>query len=437
MIDRHVRIFNARKTPLAQPHLEPGYVPTDWLTSATRPRRIVLYSHDTQGLGHMRRNLLLARALLRLTPRPNILLIGGAREMGAFAIPEGIDCLTLPALHKESDGLYRPRSLSISLRRMLDMRASAIKAAVASYDPDLLLTDKVPLGAFGELRPTLDWLRERKKARCVLGLREILDEPAVAHREWAVEGNNAAVETYYDQVWIYGDRRIADPVREYGFSAAVAARLIYTGYLNRGAFLEDDPQAEAVLCAKIDLPEDARMALCCVGGGQDGFALARSFARAALPEGMVGVILTGPLMAASEQAALQQMLTDRPWLRLVTFLEEPTPLMRRADAVIAMAGYNTVCEILTLARRALLVPRVVPRREQLIRAQRLRDLGLVDMLHPRRLSAAALATWLARTPDPEQKPRLQLDMGALDRVAELVQTLAFRQFDIKESPCAD
>ncbi|WP_129672062.1 glycosyltransferase family protein [Candidatus Chloroploca sp. Khr17] len=385
----------------------------------------------------MRRNLLLARALLRLTPCPNILLIGGAREMGAFAIPEGIDCLTLPALHKEADGLYRPRSLSISLRRMLEMRASSIKAAVASYDPDLLLTDKVPLGAFGELRPTLDWLRARKKARCVLGLREILDEPAVARREWAAEGNNAAVETYYDQVWIYGDRRIADPVREYGFSAAVAARLIYAGYLNRAAFLDDDPQAEAALCAKIDLPEDARMALCCVGGGQDGFALARSFARAALPEGMVGVILTGPLMAASEQAVLQRMVAERPWLRLVTFLEEPTPLMRRADAVIAMAGYNTVCEILTLARRALLVPRVVPRREQLIRAQRLRDLGLVDMLHPRRVSPASLTSWLARTPDPALQPRLQLDMGALDHVAELVQALVFHQIDIKESPCAD
>jgi predicted glycosyltransferase len=421
--------YHEQRTP------EPGDELPRWLSGASRPRRIVLYSHDTQGLGHMRRNLLLARALLLLTPRPNILLIGGARELGALAIPDGIDCLTLPALHKERDGLYRPRSLTISLRRMIELRAGAIQATVASYDPDLLIADKVALGAFRELEPTLRWLRARGKARCVLGLRDILDAPSVARREWAADGSDTAVAAFYDQIWIYGDRRVCDPAREYGFSPAVAAKLVYTGYLDRGAFLEPDQTAEAALFAQLKLPAAARIALCCVGGGQDGFALAYAFAQATLPADLFGVIICGPFMPEAQQLQLQQLVAQRPQLRLATFVEEPAPLLRRAEAVIAMAGYNTVCEILALARRALLVPRIQPRREQLIRAQRLCDFGLVDMLHPRQLSAHALTTWLAAS--TTLTPHVRLDLGALNRLPELVQTLIVGLPTPKELICAD
>ncbi|HMQ31545.1 MAG TPA: glycosyltransferase, partial [Chloroflexaceae bacterium] len=433
----HMALARGAPTYRERPGPEQGQGRPDYLGDARRPRRIVLYSHDTQGLGHMRRNLLLARTLLRLSPRPNILLIGGARELGALAIPEGIDCLTLPALHKERDGAYRPRSLSISLRRIIGLRAGAIEATVASYDPDLLIADKVPLGAFGELEPTLRWLRARGRARCVLGLREILDEPGVVRREWAASGGDGAVDAYYDQIWVYGDPRVCDPASEYGFGPAVAAKLVHTGYLDRGAFLADGPEAEAALLAQLDVPAEARLALCCVGGGQDGFTLARAFARAALPEAMVGVILAGPFMPLAERLQLEQIVARRPQLRLAAFVEEPGPLLRRADAVVAMAGYNTVCEIMALGRRALLVPRVQPRREQLIRARRLRDLGLVDMLHPRRLSAPAIAAWLAAAPAAPPEVRARLDMGALDRLPDMVRRLAAGRPQLKEITCAD
>lgn len=437
MIDQRSRTAQASGARAYQQGPGPDQTPQGLAGGATRPRRIVLYSHDTQGLGHMRRNLLLARALLGLSPRPNILLVGGARELGALAIPEGIDCLTLPALHKQRDGAYRPRSLSISLRRMVELRAGAIQATVASYDPDLLIVDKVPLGAFGELEPTLRWLRDRGKASCVLGLREILDEPAVARREWAEDGGDAAVEAYYDQVWVYGDRRVSDPAREYGFSPAVAGRLVFTGYLDRGAFLGDEPAAEDAMLARLDLPPGLRLALCCVGGGQDGFALARAFACADLPHDMAGVILTGPFMPADERRAIEEIVARRPQLRVAAFIDEPGPLLRRASAVVSMAGYNTVCEILALGPRALLVPRVKPRREQLIRATRLNELGLVDMLHPRRLSAPALAAWLAAGDDRPADPRARLDMGALDRLPDMVRALASGRPELKAIACAD
>ncbi len=55
-------------------------------------------------------------------------------------------------------------------------------------------------------------------------------------------------------------------------------------------------------------------------------------------------------------------------------------LIKAADLVISMGGYNTICEILTQHTPALIIPRENPRQEQLIRAQQLHERGLVDFI---------------------------------------------------------
>lgn len=386
-----------------------------------RPRRIVLYSHDTQGLGHMRRNLLIAQTLLQVEPRPNILLIGGARELGALSIPPGIDCVTLPALGKSTDGSYQPRSLNVSLRRIIALRSSTIAATLQSFDPDVLIVDKTPRGAFDELVPGLEWLRARKKARIVLGLREILDEPEIARREWAHAGADRAIRRYYDAVWVYGDPHVYDPVAAYGFCRAVTKRLVYTGYIDRSRILAPSSNNNEPLQV-YGIPSDDRLLLCLVGGGQDGFALAAAFTRADLPAESCGVIVTGPFMPAEARDELAALVADRPHLRLLPFIDEPTTLIQHAAAVVTMGGYNTVCEVLAYAKPTLIVPRIKPRREQLIRAERMHALGLADLLHPDDLTPQALSAWLHRPHEPTAA-RERLDLGALDRLPLLVDRL--------------
>ena len=403
-----------------------------FVRNISRPRRIIFYSHDTQGLGHMRRNLLLAQTLLRLEPRPNILLIGGAREMGSLTIPQGIDCVTLPALHKSEQGHYQPRSLSISLRRISALRAGAIQAAVKSFDPDLLIVDKVPLGAFQELEPTLQWLKSQGTARCVLGLRDILDEPEVVEREWHAAGNDEAIRAYYDEVWVYGDPAVYDPAQEYGFGPDVTEKIVYTGYIDRRMSDSANKSQIDALWARLHIPDNTRVALCCVGGGQDGFSLAHAFANAPMPADMVGIIVTGPFMPVAEQQQLHRIAKERKNLRVLNFLEEPTPLIQRADMVITMAGYNTTCEVLSFAKRALLVPRVQPRQEQLIRAERLRDLQLVDMVHPEHLSPTAIGDWLTKTDIAVVNPHHRINLKGLDILPHLVNRLSYLAYDYME-----
>lgn len=396
-------------------------------TAKSRRPRIALYSHDTMGLGHMRRNLSIATALASSESHPIILMIAGAREAATFAMPAGVDCVTLPAFGKQANGQYRARSLALSVATLAALRANTIRATLESFQPDVLIVDKVPLGALQELEPGLTLLSARGRTRCVLGLRDVLDDPVVAHREWRLGQSDTAICNYYDAVWVYGDPTVYDPVREYGFSHETAVKVRYTGYLDRtvhnGAPAGKDPE----LLAQLELPP-GRLVLCLVGGGQDGYRLAAAFARAKLPPGTHGVIVTGPFMPPAAQKNLHQIASTHPRLRVIEFTTEPERLLRMADSVVAMGGYNTVCELLSFEKRTLIVPRVRPRREQLIRAKRLQELGLLDMLHPDDLTPRALAEWLARGGPTPAGMRNRIDFGGLTRLPHLLT-------DLLTTPC--
>jgi predicted glycosyltransferase len=390
--------------------------------SSSRRWRLALYSHDTMGLGHLRRNLLIAQALADSELGADILLISGAREANAYPLPDGVDCLSLPAICKGGDGRYRARSLDISLRELVTLRATTIRAALEAFRPDALIVDKVPRGAAGELEPALAQLRARGGTRCVLGLRDVLDDPATVRREWGRAGNEEAIREYYHAVWVYGDPAVYDPVREYRFPPDIAAKVRYAGYLDQGTRLESSGVDGAG-----SLPPDAAwtdpFVLCVVGGGQDGARLAEAFAQAELPPGTSGVIVTGPFMPGETQRRLRRLAEAHPRLHVLGFVVEPTRLICCADRVIAMGGYNTICEVLSFEKRALIVPRVRPRLEQWVRGERLRDLGLIDLLHPDDLSPAVLSCWLADAPTSPPRARHRIDLNGLAQLPRLLESL--------------
>ncbi len=380
--------------------------------------RIAFYSHDTMGLGHVRRNLLLAQTLQASALSPVTLLVAGSREAGTFAIPHGVDCLTLPAYAKNLDGEYGARHLEISVQELVRLRARTIRAALQDFAPDLLIVDNVPRGALGELDETLDALHAAG-TRIVLGIRDILDSGEAVRRQWTKEGNEAVLFKYFDGVWVYGDRRVCDPPTEYGWSASIAAKVTFTGYLDQRRRLTSLPDA-AALRRQLGIP-DGVLVLGMVGGGQDGADLAEAFVRTPVPDGTVAVLVTGPFMPPEARERLRVLSRHRRDLCVLDFVAEPTMLLACADRVVSMAGYGTVSEILSFGKPALLVPRDTPRQEQLIRAERLAALGLVDCLRQSELSPGAIQRWLLA---PKRGfEREVLDINGLQRIPRLVAEL--------------
>ena len=382
-----------------------------------RTLRIVLYSHDTMGLGHIRRNLLVARALSESHLDVDILLITGAREVGGFSLPANVDCLVLPSLYKEKNGGYRARYLGLSLQRLISLRSKILFAAVADFSPDILIADNIAPGALGELIPTLDYLRSQIGTRCVLGLRDILDAPETVATEWHSKGIADLLRSHYEEIWVYGDRAVYDPVKEYSFPADIADKVRFLGYLDQRKRLTQarDSQHDGVSPPYI---------LCTVGGGQDGAHLAETFVQARLPQGMRGVLLCGPHMDPAVRQRLHQFALSTSRHQVLDFVPEPARLVQGAAAVVCMGGYNSVCEVMSFDKRALVVPRVRPRQEQLLRAQHLSGLGILEMLAPDKLNADTLTDRLEHLLSrPEPSVHTRIDFKAIEKLPRALELL--------------
>lgn len=391
-------------------------------SSPARQARIALYSHDTMGLGHMRRNILLAQTLCASRLNAVSLIIAGAREASAFTMPAGVDCLTLPAMSKDDHGHYGSRHMPIALHEIVTLRAGAIQAALEAFQPDVLIVDNVPRGAQRELDPTLRALRAHGRTRLVLGLRDVLDAPSVVRAEWRRASNEQAIRDYYDAIWVYGDPQVCDPRVEYRFGSDVAARVRFAGYLDQRERLTLAADSGDGLLESLGLPP-GQLVLGLVGGGQDGALLADAFTRAELPDDTNAVLVTGPFMPADVRRELARRSDQHPRLRVLEFVREPAHLLARADRVVAMGGYGTTCEILSFEKHALVVPRVKPRREQWIRARRLAALGLVHTLDLDDARPEQISAWLAQELGAPPSARARLDFGGLQRVPELLAEL--------------
>src|SRR5687768_7527674 len=200
----------------------------------THNPRILLYSHDTYGLGHLRRTLAIAGQLSQDLPSARLLLITGSMVAGAFNLPPHLDLIKLPALSKRSDGRYKARVLPLSLTETIAWRSQMILQAVSVFQPDLVLVDKTPAGVQDELLPTLRYLKTwQPQTQLVLGMRDIEDDPEATCAEWEASGARQLHEEIYDHLLLYGEPAVFDPVREYKMSPTAAAKLVTCGYLGR------------------------------------------------------------------------------------------------------------------------------------------------------------------------------------------------------------
>lgn len=388
--------------------------------------RIVLYSHDTLGYGHFRRNIMIANSLHNLARAPDILMLAGMREAGRFDLPEGTDIISLPAYSKDAEGNYSARHCSLPLAELAALRAATILAAVQAFKPDILIIDNVPRGAQNELEPTLRHLKETGGTHVVLGLRDVIDTADEVRRQWLLQDNFTAVEQWYDEVWVYGSAGFYNLVEEYGMGPDFAAKTRFTGYLNRNHAV--DPARALKIRTEVLANDPRPYVLVMVGGGRDGMQLCESFAQAKLPAGMRGILVTGSQIPPAEAAYIAALVQANPDITLLDFVPETLALIAGAERVIAMGGYNSICEVLSLKKHALIIPRVTPRAEQLIRAERLSQKGYLDLLHPQDLTPLALEQWM-RSPaptesaDPDDNP---ITMNGLENIAHFANEALIR-----------
>ncbi|TDR93978.1 glycosyltransferase family protein [Enterovirga rhinocerotis] len=337
--------------------------------------RVMIYSHDTFGLGHLRRSRAIANALVGERPGFSAIIVSGSPVIGSFEFGSGVDYVRVPGVTKLPDGDYRSLNLNLSIEEATGLREALIRQTAETFDPDVLIVDKEPTGFRGEIVPTLDLMR-RRGARIVLGVRDVMDDPALLVPEWERKGAADVLARCYDEVWVYGLPEIYRPLAAFDLPEHLVRDTAYTGYLRR------ELPAEPILTRYPGLTRRPFI-LVTTGGGGDGddvieWVLSAYEADPSIP--LPAVVVFGPFINRDRRRGFMARIARHPKLDAISFDTKLEVLMSRAEAVVAMGGYNTFCEILSLDKRSLIVPRTKPRREQLIRAEEASRLGLVSML---------------------------------------------------------
>jgi predicted glycosyltransferase len=380
--------------------------------------RVLIYSHDSYGLGHLRRCRAIAHSLVARFKSVSVLILSGSPIIGSFDFRARVDFVRIPGVIKLQNGEYTSLGLHIDLEQTLSMRESIIFHTAISFKPHVFLVDKEPTGLKGEVVSTLETLRDQGTIN-ILGLRDVMDEAASLKVEWRRKRVRPALEHLYHDIWVYGLGLMGNPVEGLGLPESVQKKISFTGYLER------ELPSDRNWLAPVNL--DTPYFLVTAGGGGDGVEMVDWVISAyEIDPGIThrAIIVTGPFMPSASQQDFHERCENLDKVEIITFDTHIELLMEKAVAIVAMGGYNTFCEILSLDKRALIVPRSKPRREQLIRACRAVVLGLVSMLDPENgRDPRTMATALHELPG-QQLPSAHAIKGLLDGhecVAELIR----------------
>lgn len=385
--------------------------------------RILMYSHDTFGLGHLRRCRAIAHSIVEQFKGVSILIISGSQIAGAFDFKARVDFVKIPSVIKLYNGEYDSIGEYIDIEEILQMRKLIIQRTAEAFNPDIFIVDKEPMGLKGELEPTLEMFKDTK-TKTVLGLRDVMDSPELLKEEWSKQSMLEKIDNFYDAAWIYGPEHFWNPLEGLDVSESLKSKINYVGFLER--------ENHAVTSSEnYSLPD--KYILVTAGGGGDGIAIMEQVLAAREYDPQIDfpiVMVLGPFMKSENRDRIRLRASRLANVTVIDFENRMEVLMQKAVGLVGMCGYNTFCEVLSFDRKALFVPRTKPREEQYIRAKRSTEIGLSSMLTPEEAAIPSKMAKALRDLPKQKLPSESLaknDMAGLDNICVEVQKISEHQ----------
>lgn len=394
-----------------------GQTPAPSDAGAAEPRRVLFYSHDGTGLGHLRITLGVATAYAALRPRDSLLLLTGSAHAGSYALPRNLDYVKIPAMPKRDlyASLPPTEGYTGSHNSTIRFRTAVARATVEAFDPHLVVVDHAPAGLFREFVPSLEWLKARGHARLALLMRDITFGAEQTREIWTNERVYPLLDGHYDQILIYGDRQVFDPIEAYAMPEGAAARTRFCGYLAPLPPRRSPDEARAAIGAD-SLP----LVVVSVGGGADGAPLLRAYLlglRERTGPPVHSYVVTGPLLPESEREEIMALARDLPNVRIVAFDPDFAAALQAADAVVSMGGYNSLAEAVYFGKRPVVVPRIPGPLEQVLRAEGFARLGHAVAIEPTALTPTLLWDAIDRELRGGQPATRALPFDGLQQIA--------------------
>jgi predicted glycosyltransferase len=384
-------------------------------------KRLLFYCQHILGMGHLVRSMEIVRGL---TSEFQVCFINGGEIVKGFDIPSDVEVVNLPAIKTDSEFQeLQAVDPTHTLAEVQEIRQTMLLEVCDRFRPDVLMIELFPFGrrrfSF-ELIPLLE-AAKAMGTKVVCSLRDIVvtKSDRTKHEEKVCRLMNQ----YFDLLLVHGDPQFQPLEETFSRIQDLKSEVHFTGYV-----VQPQPTIEAELP---DLNPKKPLILASIGGGRFGHELLDCLIESAailkheIPHQIQ--IFTGPFMPDWKLMELQMAALDCPNVRVDRYTPHLMSYMQRADLSISMSGYNTTMNVLTTGVRSMLLPFIGnDDQEQRIRAQKLSDLGVVNLIEREELEpnrfAQKVVEYLQVQPN-----RLKFDCAGVEKTASILSSFLNQQ----------
>jgi predicted glycosyltransferase len=371
--------------------------------------RIFFYVQHLLGIGHIARASRIANALVK--DGFEVTVVTGGLPVPGFP-GEGIKTIELPPVVASNIGFsgLADADGQAAGEEFLSTRRDLLVKAFEEERPDVVIIEAFPFGRRQmrfELLPLLEAIEQANpRPKLLSSVRDILQENRKAGRD---EETVRYIKDHFDAVLVHGDPDFVRLEDTFPLTDEIADRLRYTG------IVAPPPAPE---------PQETFDIIASAGGGAVGQELLRAAREAAavLPANLSWLLITGPNLPEADFAALADNAPAN--VTLVRFRKDFPSLLRGAKVSISQAGYNTVGDLLRTDCRSILIPfEAAGETEQTVRAERLKALGLADILPEKGLTLADVKTAVEKALAAPPRPPVFLDLDGAEKTAAIIRSM--------------
>jgi predicted glycosyltransferase len=354
-------------------------------------KRILVYSHNSIGLGHAFRTLAVITGIRKWRPDIDFLVVSGTSIPQIF-FREGIEVIKLPSIKLDIDCVDNrmcSRYLSgFELENIFDFRQRIIMASFDFFQPDALIIEHNMTGQMSELIPLLmkKWMRKGGPVDFALvhicrGIMRWVPLLHIPYENPRHRSESINIGALYDFMYVLEDREVIDINQAFfGDDPELEKKIAYLGKVTNRVY-EELPERGRVL-THFGLP-DKKIILISLGRnhhvGKISLRLLDIFqSNGVMNDHQIVMVMDPYLNAEAEHELRTHPMSEG--VRLMPFVPDLVDLMNHSELVISRAGYNIVNEILLTGVKAVLIPESHGGGEQELRVKGLQGENTMTVL---------------------------------------------------------
>lgn len=352
-------------------------------------KKIMFYCQYLTGMGHLVRSTEIVRSLVN---EFKVYFVNGGPPIEEFEIPANVELISLPALWIE-DGKFAVAE-NLTVEEVKESRKNQLISVFDQFQPDCLITEFFPFGRhklFFEFLPLLDHVKSTSpETKIVCSLRDVIGRSSLPEEEDTI---CQLMNQYFDLLLFHSDPNFLKFAESFPRHKDINCEVKHTGFVAQSG--TETPTEIDEHLASFD--QKNPLILVSVGGGRLGYELLETVVEASsileqhIPHQIQ--MFTGPFMAEEQFYQLQKAAEKSSNVNIKRYTSQFLEYMKKAELSISLSGYNTSMNILRTGVRSIVVPigHYNQDQEQLVRTNKLEQLGIVEVINPNELEPTYLA----------------------------------------------